>query len=265
MITATPTADEHITARLAALTTQRAERQDELDLPRHLTQRQVNAYLADTATLDRGIAAVHAAVAALAVLGSVQTDTKWRDDLTAWRATLSAELLAIRSPIRDRHLMDLAQNVTLGIKLIDFGLGVMTIGVVTLAPLRIGELMAASGYATSGPELHGPAGWRGSLKEVEQRIKDHARQRATAQATLDEALLDDDARATRDAEDLALREAFNAMHVRNSADPKVPGLVAYTEDGAVLPVSAMTPLQRKAFERANAAYAPRRTEPAPAA
>jgi hypothetical protein len=130
-------------------------------------------------------------------------------------------------------------------------------------PTRIGELMAAAGYATSGPELRGPRGWLGSLPEVEQRIKKLSKQRAAAHAALDEALLDDDARAKRDAESAELREAFNTMHVTSSADGV--SLVAYKkDDGSVLELSAMTPKQRTAFERMDALHRQHR-EPEPVA
>jgi hypothetical protein len=57
--------------------------------------------------------------------------------------------------------------------------------------------MAAAGYATDGPALRGPNGFRDSLPDTEQRIKDHAKQRTAAQAALDAALLTDEERATR--------------------------------------------------------------------
>jgi hypothetical protein len=169
------------------------------------------------------------------------------DFLTMARATLSDERLTIKSPIRDKATMERVQNIAFSVKLIDFGLGASRNGhVVTLAPLRIGALMAEAGYEAT------PQGWRGSIPEVEQRIKALAQQRTAAETALAEALLSDDAPAARDAEDKALRDAFNTMRVTGSADGR--SLVAFTKDGDVLDASAMTPLQRKAFERMNALH-----------
>lgn len=117
--------------------------------------------------------------------------------------------------------------------------------------------MAAAGYATEGPELRGPNGWRGSLKDVEHRIKTLTQQRADAQSALDETLIDDDARAKREAEDKVFYAALNTMDLKG--DGTGTGLVAFTKDGDVLPVSDMTPAQRKAFERFEAAQRPRET------
>jgi hypothetical protein len=248
--------DERIAARLAELTKQLTTVQEHFAL----AQSTADMYAKQRRGLDDLRADLQSKAAAYAAIGSCDPDVAWRDWLTAWRPTISAELLQIKTPIRDRALVALERNLTLSIRLIDSGLGVLTLGCVTLAPLRIGELMAAAGYDVAVPGLHGPNGWRGSTRQVEQRIKEHTHNHAAAKAALEEALLDDDSRAARDAEDASLREALKSMRLRSSADTSVPGVVAYTLDGDLLDAADMTPLQRRAFERANAAYATRSTE-----
>ena len=109
-----PTTDTRIEARRAHLTKERAERKDELDLPRTMTTRQVNEYLAETAKIDKKIATLNTAVAAHAALPSIEPDQRWRDFLTSSRDTCSAERLAIKSPMRDKSLMERAQGLEWG-------------------------------------------------------------------------------------------------------------------------------------------------------
>lgn len=249
--TTQPTTDEQIATRRGVLIKARDERLDQLDYPRTWTQRQVNVYEADTTKIDQEIAAFESAVATYAAIGSIDADTKWLADAIPWRATCSAERLAIKSPIRDRALMERAQSLEWSIRLIDYGLGISKLGpIITLASTRVGELMAAAGYDVVGLELlRGPNGFRGSLLETEARIKTLTRQRAKARTALDAVLMSDDERAALEGESAQLRDAFNAMNVKMGPAGR---LVAYDDDGAVLAISKMTPLQRKAFERMDA-------------
>jgi hypothetical protein len=237
---------------LAQLTKARAERKDELDLPRTMTQREVNAYVEQTIRLDRRIAAIRTAADTLAALPTLDADTKWLAHLNTWRTTLCDELMTIKSPIRDRDTKERAERLTWSIKLIDFGLGISSLGIVTLAASAIGPLMAAAGYAIANPELRGPNGWRGHIKDTEQRIKELTKRRAEAQAGLDVLLRTDEERATQEAEDKVFYAAMNTMHCK--ADSTGTRLVAFTLDGDELPIDAMTPAQRKALERFEAAH-----------
>jgi hypothetical protein len=209
-----PTTDERITTLRAALTKQRAERKDELDLPRTMTPREVNTYLAETATLDKKIAAFNTTLEMWTTLPTHDADGKWLDQLNAWRHVLCTELLALPSRIRDAQLLGVQQNLTLSIRAIDFGLTVLKDTGYGLTNLRLGQLMVASGYEVVGADLNrnytGELPWFGSIKEVEHRITDVEQRRQRAQAALDDALMDDDARAKRDAEAQARREALNA-------------------------------------------------------
>ena len=244
------TITDRIAKRRAELTKQRAERQDELDLPRTMTLRQVRAYLAETAALDQRIAAFEAAVTAYTSLTPLEPDQQWRDFLTTARRTIDAELLAMHPRIRNEKELEQQQRLTFSLRLIDFGLGISTIGpIISLASTRVGELMQAADFAVSGDDLRGPRGFRGSLPETEQRLKTLTRQRTAVQAALDAVLMTDEERAAREAEGQAYRDALNSMEIRGG-----DGLRAYHKDtGEPLDVSAMTEVQRRAFERADAA------------
>lgn len=242
--TATPTIDERIA--------QLAKESAALAISRTQAQQEADAYGLRIESLARRISTIQVATTALASLASVAHEQEWLDHLTAWRKTLCDELLTIKSPIRDRDTKERADRLTWSIRLIDFGLGVSTLGIVTLASSAIGPLMTAAGYATANPDLRGPNGWRGSLKEVEQRIKTLTRQRAEAQAALDAALLTDDERTTREAEGQAYRDALNRLRLKGNSDGT--GYVVCDEYGDVRDLATLTPIEREAFERADAAY-----------
>src|SRR5688572_16567154 len=91
----TVTIEERAAAHLSNLTTRRAERIDELDLPRTMTQREVNAYVAETVSLDRRIASLRAGIEALAAVPSTDGDEAWLAQLNAWRPALCDKLEAI--------------------------------------------------------------------------------------------------------------------------------------------------------------------------
>lgn len=258
---------------ITELELQRAARKDPLDINERLAQltqesaalatsraraeREAATYIAQTGALAHRISTIQVATTTLAGLPALAPEQEWLAHLTAWRKALCDELLALPARIRDKAGLHRQENLTFSIRLIDFGLRVVSFGpVVDLSPLRIGELMAEAGYATSGPELQGSHGWLGSNSEVEGRIRNITRQRAAAQAQLDEALMDDDARAKADAEGAACRETLRTMDIKNNEDPNVPGLVAYTQDGDVLTLPEMTAAQRQAFEWFSRSFAP---------
>lgn len=244
--TATPT-DERIATRRAELMKQRATRKDPDDLM--LSPNERRAYVAETAKIDAETAAFNAVVEKWAAVPTPDADTKWLAHLTAWRDTISTERLTIKSPMRDRAVQERAQRLEWTIKLIDHGLGISSLGIVTLALSPIGPLMQAAGYETQGEALRGPRGFRGGIEEVEYRIKTLTKQRTAAEAALDLALEDDTARAKRESESQAYRDALNSMDIRNGST----GLVAYDKDtGDPLAVADMTEPQRKAFEQADA-------------
>jgi hypothetical protein len=252
------TTDARIVARRLHLTRLRAERKDELDLPRTLTMRQVREYATETAKIDQQIADFEAKAAAWAALPTLEPDTKWRGHLVAWRETLNAELLAMHPRIRNEKELDQKTALDWAIRLIDFGLGISSLGIVTLEPSRIGPLMQAAGYEVQGEALRGPRGWRGGLAEVEARLKALTKQRAAAEADLTSVLLTDDERVKAEAESQAHRDALNTMDLKANADGT--GLLAFTKNGDPLDVADMTPAQRAAFTRFEAAaYPPRET------
>lgn len=249
--TLTPTTDEMLAARIstrrASLAKQRAERKDPDDLI--LSPHERLTYIAETARIDAKIAAIHTASAALAELGSVDALTRWQTFLPPARDTISNELLALPRRIRDRATLDLQDGLHFCLKLIDHGFGAATLGIVTLEPTRLGQLMQAAGF-DAGAGLRGPNGWGGSLPEVAQRIEELTKRRAAAQAALDDALMDDDECVKRDAESAVLREAYNQMHIKGSPDGL--GYVVVDEDGAPRDLATLSAIERKAFERMDA-------------
>jgi hypothetical protein len=139
--------------------------------------------------------AITDATATLAkVAPKIAADEKWLADLTMWRKTLSDELLAITSPIRDARIMAKAENLHLSIRMLDHGRRVSddSVGYVLLN-LRLGQLMRESGYVAAPPmentnQFSGPMPWFGTLGEVEGRLKELREQRDEAQMRLDAAL-----------------------------------------------------------------------------
>ena len=126
--TTTPTTDEIIASRRNELHKQRAARKDALDLPRTMTTRQINEYEAETAKIDKAIAAFNTTVETYMALPPLEPDERWRDFLIASRATLNAELLAIKAPIRDDVTRERARALGWSIELIDHGLGISKLG-----------------------------------------------------------------------------------------------------------------------------------------
>lgn len=197
---------------------QRAARLDPEDLPLSMTRAEAAAYSAATALLDQRIASCKGALATLDKLGTDDADVAWLAFLTSARETLATELLTIKSPIRDPKVMGRNINLTRSIRTIDFGLGVLAESGHDLTTLRLGELMQSAGYEAVGADptrnYLGVMPWFGSVSEVEQRIAARERRCAAAQAQLDEALLDDDVRAKRDAEADMRRAELNTRPVR---------------------------------------------------
>ena len=99
-MTTTDTATPTVTETLAKLQQARAKWLDPLDIPRTLTQRQIDAYVATTATLDATIRAIQQTVSALVAptrrlrewlpvrernRAAKATLEKHRDDAPDWR------------------------------------------------------------------------------------------------------------------------------------------------------------------------------------
>ena len=158
------------------------------------------------------IAAIRRSTATLQdVAAKVAADTTWLAHLNAWHQTLTDELAAISQPTRDPVIQRQAESLSFAIRSIDSGL-TSTIGPIVSLSGRLGDLMHAAGYATSGPDfLSKQRGWLGSTRETEQRLAALSVKHAYAQADLAEALLDDTARAARDAARLEHARVFNAM------------------------------------------------------
>lgn len=193
----------------------RAAIPDDDSLPASTTRAELANIQRQRALLDRRIHHARDAASTLAALPSDAADQHWLDQLNGWRQVLCDQLLALPSRIRDAHTLGVQTNLTISIRAIDFGPAyALKDAAYSLTTLRLGALMKDSGYtvvgADPGRNYAGELPWHGSIKEVEQRITDRARRRATAQAQLDDALLDDDERAKRDASSDMRRARLNA-------------------------------------------------------
>ena len=181
--------------------------------------------------------------------------------LTTWRSTLCEEVLALPPRAHTGYDVGLRTNLTLSIRAIDFGLGVVIDSGYDLTTLRLGQLMVASGFdvkdADPSRNFMGTLPWFGSLKDVEQRLATCAKRRGEAHLALADALLSDEERATRDAESAALRDTLNTLYLRMSSDGRT--LVAYRNKDAwrnndPLDPEEMTPLESQAVEWAQVAH-----------
>jgi hypothetical protein len=238
---------------LAELEAKRAARKDVADLPHTMTRGEVDAYIKDTALLDRRLTQARDAIATLALLQD--PDPEWWERLKTWRQTLADELLR---PIPEPTPKDLAarRNLTLSILVCDRGPGVLKDSDdYDLQSLRLGALMRADGFEPEGSDpiraYSGVMPWHGSLKDLERQAKDVARRRRQAQAALDAALLDDDERERQEAEARELNAAYNQMRVLVNADG---GLRVVSRDGDAVDESGLTPLQRRALARAREVF-----------
>jgi hypothetical protein len=168
--------------------------------------------------LDRRLRQARDATATLAELH--EPDVTWEERLHAWREVLCDELLAMPPRIRDAHLLGLQRNLTLSIRCIDFVPSLLKDTLYDVSTLRLGELMREAGYEAQGADpdrnYAGTMPWAGSLRDIEHRTKDVTKRREAAQSALDDALLDDDERAKREAESKARIAALNALPQRKT-------------------------------------------------
>jgi hypothetical protein len=248
--------DDRIASRRSELQHKLAATPDLGSLPASTTRDELASIETQRQHAERTLANFDATVARYRSLGDVETDTRWRAELTAWRQALCDELMTIKSPVRDAVTMGRRTNLTLSIKVIDFGLDkALSDSGYALTNLRLGELMRESGYEVTGADPNtnavGTLPWYGSLREVERRLSSLAQQRAQAEAALESVLMSDDERQRQEAEAQQLTDAYNAMTVK--VGPTSDGLVAY-RNGEVYAVQDMTEIQRRAFERANKVF-----------
>ena len=153
----------------------------------------------------------------------IEADEKWHADLTAWRATLQAELDLMPPRIRTEQQLGALRNVKTSIRIIDHGLLCDGEWKPAKEPLRLGELMRASGYQQAPPEPNtnqafGPLPWFGSIAEVERRLRENRAQRDDAQRRLEHACRES---VMTDAEFEAARAAELARIAAANARPQV--------------------------------------------
>jgi hypothetical protein len=131
-------------------------------------------------------------VATLAqVTPKIAPDEKWEADLTACRATLDAELLAMPPRIRNERELYQQQNLTTSMRIIDFGKRGEGQWTRDLEQTKLGDLLRAAGYQ-EGPKIEnqsvGPLPFYGSLSDVRGRLKALRAERDSAQRSLDNAI-----------------------------------------------------------------------------
>jgi hypothetical protein len=135
--------------------------------------------------LTRRIAAIDFAKVTIARLDpKIRELTTLRDQFVAWRKELSDRLLACPSQQRNRRDMDHEDQLRLSISNIDRGCEVF--GSMVNLGVPLGELMRAAGYV---PEPGQTSVWSavyGSLPATLERLGTLQRQRAEAQAVLDQ-------------------------------------------------------------------------------
>lgn len=180
----------------------------ELNARRSQAEADVAAYTAQIDDLSQRFSAIQVASTTLAGLHPFGPLLDWRDHLPVWRENFVTRLLAMAPDDRDRATLDLQQGLRLSILNIDRGCGYWPNGAPMIG-IPLAEAIVAAGYE---PPTNRPGvAWFGSLPEVEQRIQQLTKERDEAQAALDNAMLDDDARAKKDAESAARRDRINAM------------------------------------------------------
>jgi hypothetical protein len=250
-----------IDARLAELQAERDAITPYDQRPFSMTVRESHALDVRARALDRRIAQAREAMVMLATVTTDDVDSKWHADLQECRAVCAAELLEIKSPVRDPKVMGRVVNLRLSLKVIDRGPGVLTDTGYDLQTLRLGQLLIDRGYEPQGADptanFAGTMPWYGSLDEVTKAIADRDARRQRAQSMLDDAVMDDAERAQLESEATELDAAANALVIKVSSDGR--SLVAYRSrqafiDDQPLTVDEMSPLERRAFERAAAAY-----------
>jgi hypothetical protein len=221
---------------------------NEQDRPLSMTRGESHALDASRAELTHRLRGLRAAASSMAEFDDIEQDERWiKMAEFTWRPICCSELLALKSPIRDRETKHRSENLTFSIRLIDRGLGYSTLGmIVDLSCLRLGELMAAAGYAVTGDALRGPNGWRGDLTTVAKRIQERTEKRDQLLTTIEDLLLSDADRIAREEQTAQHRAILSNLIIRNGEDGRT---LVYTDgDGEPLPKAQMTPAQLVAVE-----------------
>lgn len=234
---------EELLARRAAIP-------DDASLPLSMTRAERDALRRQAYELDCRIRHARDALATLAA--TPEPDMTWLNHLIEWRATLFEELRCSPSEPRKPRQLGLRNNLTLSMRCIDYGPDdALQLQCYDLSTLRLGQLMLEAGYTPIGakPEQHyaGMLPWHGSLREVEKQHKDIAKRRADAQQRLDDALMDDDERAKREADAQAYRDAINSMRIQRTADGD--GYCVVDGDGDIVDEKTLSTVQRQALAR----------------
>lgn len=182
-----------VMTQITNLESERAERKDPLDLPHVWTVRQVKAYEAETAELDRQIGKLRTAADAVdhAERGVLAADhhhtqiTRWSDFLIATRADLYNRLLTFSQSPRTRREREQVLQLEGAIDAIDKGPQEPPIvGGIAPPPPLVQAAMTAAGHTQEDPNgiwaRFGGWPWRGSRVETEKALADTVKRQQRA-------------------------------------------------------------------------------------
>ncbi|MEO8679966.1 MAG: hypothetical protein ABI665_13010 [Vicinamibacterales bacterium] len=222
---------------------ERATRLDPKEFPGEWTTRQSETYIKQGTTLDRRIMHI---LQSMNIQQEVTTKrapfVESKTLFLLWRKEYGDLLLSL--PPRDPRVTSVATCI----QAIDFGVSWRD-GMAVIPPMLRDKLM----NAFTPTWERGVDPWRyvaGDLKTCEQRLKELDAQYDAAQATLNDAMLDDDERAARDTTDREYQAALNTMRIKNS--PLCDGTLICYDKTTGEPLTAFTDAQRKALQRLNA-------------
>ncbi len=212
---------------------------DPMDIPRNWSQREVVAYESKREALTARITLISQSQATLAALAAkIEPLHAWADQLNAWRDEFSRALLAL--PARERGT---AAELMAAIKQIDRGCTYQNGAPVIAPPLRR-KLCAAFAPSWDLPNDLWARG-QGGLLSATAELKDRQAQRASVQQTLDDALLDDAARAQKEKDAQDYRDLIDGLRLKNTSD----GFLPFDADGELR--TDLTPAEVSALARWN--------------
>ncbi len=232
-----PPGDEQIDAIVADLRRRLAALPDEQDIA---TPREREAAFHERRRLAAQIAAITTSRQTLAeVAPQLERYTAWLRRLEGWRGELCADLLTIKSPMRQKAVVARSHDLTLSLRVCDRGLAEAAgTGYDDIASLALGKLMARDGYTA--------ATFVAGIKASEKAIARLRARRAGAEATLAAALVPDDERRRREAEADLLAATYNRLRVK--IGPPGGPVVVVRADGTEVSPDALTADERRAIE-----------------
>jgi hypothetical protein len=192
---------------LASLQQELASMLSPLDIPGDWSLRQRDDYERQRSELRGRIQTADMSVHTIRKRApQLQDAAEWLTHLQSWRTLVVDELLAMPNRVYTPQDIGRRESLSLSLTCIDRGVQHIVGTGLSLETLRLGQLMKDSGYTECPPSpdrVWGCLPWNGSMPETEQRVRELMAEVTDAEARLDLALLDDEARAKRAAEERA--------------------------------------------------------------